>query len=175
MEQIYSVIKDFSILYLFLVIVSDLLSETQLNRYLRFFAGVLFVIMLCSSGFQRLTGKEVVENMSREYVNLEFLEQLEYEGKGFLEWEGGNDYAVNVLIQAYNQTIAEKGYEIRQFECKKTLDGKLEYLWLFVEPLESNGRLFGAYSEETNGAKECRKLIDGKWKMEFELKVYGRE
>lgn len=175
MTEFIRMIKDFSILYLLIVVVSQLLSETQLNRYLRFFAGVIFVIMICSPGYKKITGKDVIEGLEHEYTRLEFLQQLEYEKSGVSEWKEGNEYAVNILINVYNETISSLGYEIVQYECKKELDGGIKYLWLYVDRNHGINRRLRDYREEDEGARQCKKLIMKKWKMEFELRVYGRK
>lgn len=128
-EELYSWMKDLALFYLLFSVFLHLVPDQAYERYIRFFMGIILILMICSP-LMTLLGK-----------GEEFLKSFEsfYTGeKRILEEQSLKDIGEQYLKKSYEEemqrqitaTLLEKGFYAKTVELKMT-DTLLSVFLLF--------------------------------------------
>ena len=175
MESVFLAVRDFVVLYLLVALLMQLIGDGQINKYVRFFAGMVFVLMLMSPFYQMIMHAPLEKNLRMGQLKESYISQLEFEH--VLEQFSGQtaQTAIGILMDRFNETLAEKGYEIKQYDCKVDEEDQLTEANLYVGKKDDKGSGLAGMTTEVSCAQECRALLIETWNPEFELKVYGKD
>lgn len=175
METVLGTVKNFVVLYLLVALLMQLIGDGKTNKYVRFFAGLVFLLLIMSPFYQMIKKKPMEQELYKEFLAESFSSQLEFDKIMGEYADRVSETAVDVLIKSYNDTLSQKGYEIKQYDCKMNEDDYLKEVKLYVGTIESNSRGSSGMTTQAQCAKECKALLEETWNPEFELKVYGRD
>ena len=175
MESVLSAVKDFVVLYLLVAVLMQLIGDGQINKYVRFFAGMVFLLLIMSPIYRMITKTPMEQGLRTKQLKEYYTGQLEFDR--VLEDYSGQIAisAVDVLMGSFNETLAEKGYEIKQYDCKMDEQDQLIEVNLYIGRQESGRTGISAMTADASCARECRALLIETWNPEFELKVYGKD
>ncbi|MGI6071020.1 MAG: stage III sporulation protein AF [Blautia sp.] len=97
-EEIYSWMKDLAVYYIFLTAVMNFIPDEKYARYIRYFTGILLILLLCSPILQlfRLDGS-LMENFNRQL-------QMTWQELPDTEGESQKRY----LVPAYEKEMEEQ-------------------------------------------------------------------
>lgn len=175
MESILEAVKDYVVLYLLVALLMQLIGDGQMNKYIRFSAGLVFLLLLMSPVYQLLTHKPIEQKLYREQLEETFTSHLEFDRVMGDYSRQAVETAVDVLVDGFNETLLEKGYEVKQYDCKMDEEDCLTEMKLYVGRIESRSRGISGMSTQAECARECKELLEEAWEPEFELKVYGKD
>lgn len=175
MGVILSSVKDFVILYLLVALLMQLLGDSQVHKYIRFFAGLVFLLLIMSPVYRMITRTPLerelrIEQWMKQYAKQQDFDQILGEFS-----EKTAQTAIDVLMDCYNDTLGKEGYEIKQYDCKLNEEDQLTEVNLYIGKIGSKQRAFSDMTTQSLCAQECRALLVKNWNPEFELKVYGKD
>lgn len=127
-EEIYQWLKNLAIFYILLTALMHLVPDKKYGQYVRFFMGLLLVLMLCmpvvsimgkgkalAEGFQvnyaaqdRIREQEELENLQQAYLQKGYA--LEVEGKIREELENSGIYAADVEVHIEGEDVRAAVY-----------------------------------------------------------------
>ena len=161
----------YSILVGFLL---QILGDMQLNRYLRFYGGLIFVLLLMSPLYELFTGEDVAWNIELKSLWTEYEQSKEW--VDFLP-EKDDFYlsqTVEMLVHNMNDFLQQSGYEIIEYDVVSGKEGEVETLKLYVVRLGEMG-ISAAMTDRTQNALKLQTLLVQNYEPEFALEVYCNE
>ena len=161
----------FSVLVGFLL---QILGDMQLNRYMRFFGGLIFVLLLISPVYELITKEDVSWNISLRSLWIEYEEAQRYEGITKGEESAYSKQAVEVLKNNMDDYLNGYGYEIMEYDVIWSESGEVDTLTLYVIKLGSIG-VSVSMTKQTEKASELKKVLVENYEPGFVLEVYCDE
>lgn len=175
MQQLTVTVKNFVILYFIMTIIFQVVGNSDMNRYLRFFGGVMMMLILLSPAASLFTGRDIAHNIKNRWTYQKVGEEMEFETL-MQDYLGKKEnLAISLLIQAFDESLKQLGYEVKQYESKQDIDGNLIYVDLYVGEIGKSRMVDGRFSENAACAVQCQELLMQEWEPEFELRVYGKD
>ncbi len=161
----------YSILVGFLL---QILGDMQLNRYLRFYGGLIFVLLIMSPVYELFTEEEVAWNIEINSLWKEYEQAKDW--AGFLP--DREDFYVaqtlEMLVQNMDDFLNQHGYEIMEYDVMWENEGEVGTLKLYIVRLGEMGITVGMTSQ-TDHALAMKELLSQTYEPEFALEVYCNE
>lgn len=136
MDTILNWMKEFIIVYLILTILMQLCASAPLKKYLRFFSGIILLLVMFSPILHMLGKDDKLEGRVSYETFLEQLDSVQQDAKK-LEW-GKNDNMLHRYEEAVARDIMRqaKGRQVEVSKVRVTLNGQYEIekvsIWLPV-------------------------------------------
>lgn len=149
-DAIYEWMKNLAVFYIFLTAVMNLLPDSRYGEYIKFFMGLLLILLVLTPLLQILNLKESVGTLfQQKMLEEEYLESQ----WGDFKVDDDDDFQDEYLMQGYTDEtqrniksyLEQKGYKIISVSVQLYQGDKLE-----VEAMEIN--LSGTYDYETEKA-----------------------
>ncbi len=175
MEYILGLVKSVVLLFILVAIVMTIVGESELNQYIKFFSGML-VLLICISGVSQKLDEETVSSRLkiREWYE-EYKQRNSFES--ILNSSQKKQYSIaeELLIEGFNDALAEKDYRIVQFESIMGENGKLKRLILYLADNNRESPPLGTLERDSRQAEECREILTSGWEPDFDLVIYGKK
>ncbi|MBE5905249.1 MAG: hypothetical protein E7277_00450 [Lachnospiraceae bacterium] len=168
MEVLKNLVRECFYLSLLVCMVRLILGESNLNRYIQFVVGILFLLVIFNP-VARLMGAEALPSVLRmQDVKRAFTEQKSFEQVIRQYGSEPKQEAADLLVDGFRRCIQNEPYEIRHYEVN--YDGDcLESMTLF---LAMPGKAIAVEpTTEDAQAKACKKRLMQLFRPEFRLIV----
>ena len=167
-------VQSFILFYILVGFLLQILGDFKLNRYVRFYGGLIFVLLLLTPIYELFTKEDVALNINLKQVWQEYEDARNYDlimgnyGKNL------NGQAAEVLIEEMNNYLNGEGYEIEEYHIEWSEEYNIETLELYVVALGELGIPI-TMENTTENALRLKNLLQETYGPEFELEVYSSE
>ena len=170
MLQIRNVVFFFIVVGFLLQVLGDL----QLNRYIRFFAGIIFLLMIMSPIYELVTREDVM--MKIDLLNLwqEYEEAKNYDRMMSEHSENYTSQAEMVLVRDMEQTLVSEGFKIVDYEMIWDEENCIEEIQLYIQPVDDIDTS-SEMSSTTSQANIIKEILRERYNPDFLLEVYCSE
>ena len=130
-------ICSFLLFYILVGFLLQVLGDFKMNRYVRFFAGIIFLLLLMSPLYELFTRKEVAADIDIKSMWVQYEEARNYDLMLAEHQEEYNCQASEVLLKEFTAFLREEGYEIEEYEIFWTDTYDIEEMHLYLKAEES--------------------------------------
>ncbi|SFP96607.1 stage III sporulation protein AF [Lachnospiraceae bacterium XBB1006] len=168
MEVLKNLVRECFYLSLLVCMVRLILGESNLNRYIQFVVGILFLLVIFNP-LARLMGAEALPSILRvQDVKRAFLEQKSFEQVMRQYGSESKQEAADLLVEGFRKCVEGEPYEIRQYEVDYEGE-KIKRIILF---LAAPGKAISASPTQAHPqAKACKRRLQKMFCPEFALVV----
>lgn len=166
-ETVYEWIRNLAGYYIFLAVLEQLLSGKAYGKYVRFFAGVVLILLVLKPV---IGGLRLEDALVREYESILF----QYEAEDLQqELLGAEEERLSRMVESYEQSAARTveelaradGYAVR--ECRVRIEGRSQEE-RFGQLLEISLKLEKNYRTEEKGTGGLRQRLAQYYDLEAE-------
>lgn len=164
-------VQSFLLFYILVGFLLKMLGDFKLNKYVRFYGGIIFLLMLIGPVYELFSQEDILMNIELKQMWQEYEEARNY-NKVMGEYsDTANEQAVEILINEMDRFLNENGYEIDKYEVWWNDENNIEELELYVMDIGEIG-ISISMNNTTQKAMDIKNLIQERYEPEFELEVY---
>ncbi len=167
-------IQSFILFYILIGFLLQILGDFKLNRYIRFYGGLIFVLLLMSPIYELITKEDVSLNVELKQLWQEYEESRNYEQMMENMEESCAGQATKVLTEHMEDYLNEKGYEIIDYDVIKDEEYEIVTLRLYVVPL-GKPVITAGMTNDSKLAVQLKEMLVKTYEPEFFLEVYCNE
>lgn len=167
-------IRSFVFFYIFLGFLLQILGDFKLNRYVRFYGGVIVLLLLMSPIYELVTKEDVSLNVDFSGMWQEYQQAREFEAwfEGYSETY--QDKSIEILLEDMEARLHSYGYKIHDYKAEKSPNQELENLCLYLVPMGNMG-IPGTMDSSSENAVWLKEWLQSIYEPDFLLEVYCSE